>query len=480
MKFLLSTLGLFFSVFLVSAQAQQLVTYNAPDTLRPSEMFQVKINGKVLFVYQNEVSSLAYFSFAGKAEVEITTTHDVKWADIRPKNLNIAPLFGDHTVKFSIDKPCNLSVELNGEITRPLYLFAAPLETNRPAPNDPNVRYFEGGKIYDVGTLTLRSDEAIYIAGGAIVRGTIVANEAKNVKISGRGILDGTYVKEQMVQLNRCENAEIEGIIFLNSPGWTVVPRHCNRLTVKNIKQVCWRNGSDGLDLVATSHVRVNDCFFRNNDDNIVLKCWGGDEKYPKNAPQGPDMSDIAITNSVFWNMPWGNALEIGFELRCGKVSDVRFTDCDLIHVERGAAFSIHNGDNATVENVLYENIRVEDAMHKLIDLAVFLSQYSLDRLATDAERKQRYMQGAWDGVSTVSDAQKAQYAANRGRIKNIVFRNIAVTDGQFPYSIISGYDANHLVEDVLIENLTIHGKRIKNAKEGRFFIENSKNVRFK
>ncbi|TAG18591.1 MAG: hypothetical protein EAZ32_13445 [Cytophagia bacterium] len=463
----------------VLAQAQ-VVGYADPDTLKKSEIFQVKINGKALFVYQNAVSSLAYFSFAGKIDVEITSTHDVKWVDVRPKSLNISPTFGRHTIQFSIDKPCNLTIELNGEMSRPLHLFAAPLETNIPAPHTPKVRYFEGGKVHEIGALVLQSDETVYIAGGAVVRGTISATDAQNIKILGRGVLDGTFVKEQMIQFTRCENIEIEGITILNSPGWTVVPRHCKHLNIKGMKQVCWRNGSDGLDLVATSHVRVSDCFFKNNDDNIVLKCWGGNEKYPRNAPQGPDMSDIEITRSVFWNMPWGNALEIGFELRCGKVSDVKFTDCDLIHVERGAAFSIHNGDNATVENVLFENIRVEDAMHKLIDLAVFLSQYSLDRPADEAERKQRYMQGAWDGVTTVTAEQKAQYAANRGRIKNVTFRNIAVTDGQFPYSIISGYDADHQVENVLIENLTIHGKRIKNAKEGRFFIENAKNITFK
>ena len=81
-------------------------------------MFRVKVNGKALSMYQNQISSLAYFSFEGKTEVEITTTHDVKWVDVRPKNLNIATLFGGHTVKFSIDRPCNLSIEPNGKMTK--------------------------------------------------------------------------------------------------------------------------------------------------------------------------------------------------------------------------------------------------------------------------------------------------------------------------------------------------------------------------
>ena len=457
----------------------QLVTYIAPDSLKPSEFYQVKANGKPLFVYQNEVSSLAYFSFQGKVEIEITCSYDVKWVDVRPKNLNIPVIFTGHSIKFSIYKACNLSIELNGEMSRPLYLFAAPLEV-KPLNLGKKIHFFEGGKIHNVGVLKLDSEETIYIEGGAVVRGVIVGNGAKNIKIRGRGILDGTYVHSRMIELTNCENIEIEGIIMLNSPGWTLVPKNCKYLNVNNIKQVCWKNGSDGIDIVACSHVKVNDSFFRNNDDNIVLKCWGSDEKYPKNAPRGSDMTDIHIDNSVFWNMPWGNALEIGFELRCGSINNIRFTNCDLIHVERGAALSIHNGDYATVENILYENIRIEDTMQKLLDLSIFLSQYSLDRIASDSLRKERYMHGAWDGVSTVSEAQKSEYASNRGKIRNIIFRNISISDGQFPYSILSGYDTNHLVENVLIENLIIHGKKIKSVKEGRIFMEHTKNITIK
>ena len=64
--------------------------------------------------------------------------------------------------------------------------------------------------------------------------------------------------------------------------------------------------------------------------------------------------------------------------------------------------------------------------------------------------------------------------------VKNIVFKNISVIDSQSPFSIISGYDADHAIENVTIDKLTIMGKRIKNAQEGRFFIENAKGIVFK
>ena len=200
---------------------------------------------------------------------------------------------------------------------------------------------------------------------------------------------------------------------------------------------MCWRNGSDGIDLVGTSDAVIDGCFLRNNDDNVVIKTWGGRDKYPRTAEKGPDVRNIKVLNSVIWNMAWGNALEIGFELRADRVGDILFRNCDVIHVERGATFSIHNGDDATVENVRFEDIRVEDSRHKLIDLAVFFSRYSADGPEDPEEYKRLYMNGAWDGVLKVAAGDSAAHAPFRGRIRNVVFKDIAVVGGPVPFSIL-------------------------------------------
>jgi hypothetical protein len=68
-----------------------------------------------------------------------------------------------------------------------------------------------------------------------------------------------------------------------------------------------------------------------------------------------------------------------------------------------------------------------------------------------------------------------------RGHIRSTRFKDIAVTGGHFPSSEILGCDKDHLIEDVMIENLRIHGQPIKSAADGRFTLNPfTKNVQFR
>jgi hypothetical protein len=188
------------------------------------------------------------------------------------------------------------------------------------------------------------------------------------------------------------------------------------------------------------------------------------------------DTHDITVRHAVLWNMPTGgNGLEIGFETRNHRIHDVRFEDIDLIHVERGSAISIHNGDDATVENVVFADIRVEDARRKLIDFAVLYAQYGADRPATDAENARRLDRGGlWDGLLGYGPEEKAARAKLRGHIRNIRVTRLHVVDGSLPYSIVAGFDAEHAVENVVVEDLRYAGKPICTPKDGQFVVEDA------
>jgi hypothetical protein len=446
--------------------------------------YRVFANGTEVFVQTVETSAFALYETDGAVDVEVRPAVDVKFVVVRPLHLGVRPSVEGNVVRFRLPRPCYASVEVNGDTKRPLFLFGDEPDRGAPRDGDAEVRYFGPG-LHDVGRIDLRSGETVYLAPGAVVRGSVTATDAERVKVRGHGILvpsrgPGAAEAVRALSFVRCRDVEIDGPLVLDSRTWTVVPRLSSDVRIRNLKVVAWAFGSDGIDLVSTSHVRIEHVFLRNNDDNIVIKTWGGDEDYPSpaNTSRGPDVTDVRVRDAVLWNMPWGNALEIGFELRASRVGDIVFEDVDVIRCERGAVMSIHDGDFATVENVRFENVRVEDARHKLIDLAVFLSQYSVDRPPSEEERTRRYLQGAWDGVLRVGADEKADHAASRGRIRNVVFRNVAVVDGPAPFSILAGYDGAHAVEDVTIEGLTLHGRPVTEADEGRFWLEHA-SVRF-
>jgi len=463
----------------VTAQEATVVTYEAPQGAQKADDFVVKVNGREIFVYDSQVAAFAYFSFSGKVSVTVTPDEDVDKVDIRPKSRGIASSVEGRAVSFQLDRPCNLSIEINGDIKRPLFLFANPLEQDPPKPDDEKVRYFEGGKIHDAGEIKVESGQTVYIAGGAIVRGRIRAEGAENVRVLGRGILDGSHrdYKTQMVKLSGCSNVELNGIIVFNSYGWTLVPVKSQNLRFANVKVVGWRDNDDGIDIVGCTNLSVVNCFLRTKDDCIAVKASPG---YFEEGESGLcDVENVRVIDSVLWNAEWGNAMEIGFELQTQSIRQILFANCDIIHVERGGTFTIHNGDFATVENIRFEDIRVEDSREKLIEFRVGLSIYSADcpwELHRQNPQRKKSPLGQWIAME---GQKQTEHAAKRGHIRNVHFKDIAVIGSELPKSYLIGYDEAHCVENVLIENLQFNGRRILSAEDGNFTAETARNVQF-
>lgn len=479
------------------------VTYPAPGGTKAAPDFRVSVNGREVFVYESPVAPYVHFSFSGRAKVTVTLRPDatfrdtlqytawgrtvrpepfrppIKELDIRPKRLGLKGAVKGHQIAFELQAPANLSIEINRNLSRPLLIFASALEKTPPKPDDSNVRYFGPGKVYDVGQLRLGNNETVYIAGGAIVRGSILAERVSNAKVLGRGILDGSEAKKApwpLIEIRNSKNILIDGIVILNDVGWTVVPRHSEGLNFLNIKMIAWGNNSDGIDVVGSKRVRIVGSFLRNNDDCIAIKAMG--------ESADTDVAGVEVTNTVLWNVAAGNALEIGYELRTRSIRDILFRNCDVIHVE-GAALSIHNSDWATVSNVRYEDVWVEDAPRRLIDIAVGLSIYSADcpwkfnrgnPQRETVPESMRSPRGAWIRLAG-DDEQERQ--KKRGRVEGLRCSNIRVLGGPPAVCQFVGYDDNHLVRDVTVQGLWIGEKQILSAEEGGFHLEFAKDIRF-
>ena len=143
--------------------------------------------------------------------------------------------------------------------------------------------------------------------------------------------------------------------------------------------------------------------------------------------------------------------MEIGYEVRCDEISDITFRDLDIVHCQyAGGVLTIHNADRAYIHNIVYEDIRVEDAQEKFIDIKVLDSKYSLDR--------------------------------SRGRVEDIFFRNIEILNGDFPVSIIRGFEMHTEMsrpQNIHFDNVVVLGKQINSPSDLHMVVELSNDIWF-
>jgi polygalacturonase len=84
--------------------------------------------------------------------------------------------------------------------------------------------------------------------------GKILPGE-KNIRICGRGILDGSFNKttigndNRFISLTDCENISIEGINLHNGTTWQVALSHCNNVKINDNKIVSESGSDDGIDI---------------------------------------------------------------------------------------------------------------------------------------------------------------------------------------------------------------------------------------
>jgi len=440
----------FFMLLITAAGSSQTITFPAPVDYPFANDFKVKVNEKESFVYDNRVAAYTIFDIAGETTVEVQFFGNIYDVDIRPKSLNIVPRIADGKVIFTLSKPCNLSVEINKNLKRPLFVFANPPEQKRPVKGDPNVLYFEGGKVHHTGRITLKSNDIVFIESGAVVKGSLFLDSIQNVHIYGHGMLDGACVyekgQERMIEINRCKNITVEGILINDSKHWTAPCNKSENITYRNIKVVSGNDWDDGIDIVSSQHILVDGCFIRTKDDCIAVKA--GVTYYTDFFNQLPT-KDVQVVNSVLWNAEWGNGLEIGFETRADTIQNIIFRNNDLIHVEGPeGTFTIHNGDRAVVKNVLYENIRVEDSRGILVDFKILDSQYSKDK--------------------------------EKGQIRDITFRNISIEADILPPSLLLGFNESHTIDNIVFENFRVNGRRITGIEDLNATLQYSGNITFK
>ena len=457
-----------------------LIVHPAPAEEAPAADFVVTVDGQSVFTHQarvsaqpfnqvwpgyqrplaqTEIASFASWDMSGPVEVVVVSARPVREVRVRPSSYGIKPVVRDNTIRITLPKPGQITVEVNGT-HRALHLFGNPPEKDVPDRMDPNVRYFGPG-VHCPGVITMASNQTVYLAGGAVVYGSIVAEKANHITIRGRGILDGSKFDRAdvhgLINTLGCTHVAIEGIILRDPNVWTVVPVVCQHVHIRNVKLIgLWRYNADGIDFVNSRHCSVEDSFVRSFDDSIVFKGLQGWAGFTCNLEP---LTDIQVRRCVIWN-DWGRALEIGAETVATEISDLLFEDCDIIHSTH-VAMDVQNGDRGCCHNMLFRNIRVEldDDFTRPVMQTRKDQQY-------DVDPTEQYV-----SPLIVLEIINCMWSKDsiRGRIDDIHFTNIDVHAWSTPHSALRGFDSGHLVQNVMVGNLRINDRRITDMAAGGF-----------
>ncbi len=420
------------------------VVYPFPEGLAPSALFDVEADGQAVFVHDCPLGGVAAFEAGGPTKVRVRSLRGGAELTVRPLSRGVVATAREGWFEIEINGPEKLFLEFGSGVL-PLHLFANPPQTDRPDPSDPKVRYFAAG-VHEAGPIRLGDGETLYLEGGAVVRGTVFA-QGVGIRVAGPGLLDGDGLEYQSVQMlvfDGCRDLRVEDLLVVGTPSWMLVLGACERAVVENVKLIGWVVCSDGIDIVGSRDVVVRNCFLRNNDDCVAIKAvdYRKGEGHRTNWLQ--DVEGVLVEGCTLHNDRAGNAMEIGFETQTESIRDVVFRDIDVIAAHgEGGVFTIHNGDRATVSNVLYENIRVEHFYDKLIDFRILHSSYSRD--------------------------------TDRGHIRDVTLRNVTtIADRYHTVSLIGGHDAEHDIQGITIENLTMGGRRVESFDEIGLYVKHA------
>jgi len=201
------------------------------------DFLSVKVDGVLVDTMSTDMNvGYAHFAFSGAVAVEVTATETIETFDLSPHRYGIQATAKGNVLSFRLSQPRKLHLKVNG--LRRFFVFADPPEVNPPRPGQAgvydigdydvtsSVESVQTAKIqraiddvaakkgvlyvppglYQSGELRMKSNLTLYLAAGAVVKGTAKVSDyprsrfgtqlihlldCENVRIMGRGTIDG-------------------------------------------------------------------------------------------------------------------------------------------------------------------------------------------------------------------------------------------------------------------------------------------------
>jgi len=503
---------------LCARAAAAIVADPLPPSATVSGDIQLTANGTAVPVEHYRDRHVANFTADGAIALEVKIKAPITSYSIHPSSFGLKGTVEGDTLKFSLapdqfnPQPAYLIIRLND--LENFVVMVDPPETNVPGRTDPGVldvtarpysadpsgkllataaiqaaidhaSQAAGGIVYvppgifRVQSLQLKSDVTLYLAGGAVIQGSnlladyqgnsafaataknslppvIEAHEFKNIAIRGRGWIDaaegtmytpdgaphqvvsGGLYRRGTIRAIDGTGFKLNGVVARDAGGWSVYLTRVENIRINRLKLLgpLWSR-NDGIDIGGCNAV-IDQCLVYTGDDNFCTKAT---------IPNYP-LHDVHFRNSIGYSNSAG--VKAGMQVMSPQ-SEIYFENIDIIHAGRGLVVEHHGENNKkgqtphSMQNIYFTDIRVEQVAGK--------------------------------GGTSRNPIQIS--SALPGSISNIFFKRVSVGNFGPKPSLISGYDAQSPVTNVVFDHLTIGGKPIDQISAADMKTNNAAEIKF-
>ena len=283
-------------------------------------------------------------------------------------------------------------------------------------------------------------------------RAWIMAYQAKSIKITGPGTLDGNaesfidkhgevihsmkapvggrsqYLERPFtIFLIDCPSVVLRDFTISNPAFWALRLSGCDNLNIFGIKIMTDMKvpNADGIDIDRCENVVISNCHFETADDCISIKSCSGTEIYG-------DTKNIKVEKCFFRTA--SGAITLGTE-SAGDIEDFYLSDCIVKDSHRG--FAVRAREGGVIKNVIFKDSTLEthaygpdwwghgEALH------VTAASWDHPEGTTDGN-PERLLEGTvenitFENLKVTTEGAILVWSPRKGLIKDVEFKNLEV-----------------------------------------------------
>jgi polygalacturonase len=263
-------------------------------------------------------------------------------------------------------------------------------------------------------------------SGNPMGHALLVALDAANVTIEGKGTIDGQgpalkakqarfTMRPFLVRLIRCSNLTIKGVTLTNPGAWTLNFFQSKEALIDGITIRARGTGlvnNDGINIDSSENITVKNCDVNSGDDALVIKATAAGR-----PSRNITAADCKLSTRT-------NAIKLGTE-SIGGFENITVSNCQVTNTQM-AGIALYQVDGGFLRNVTISDVTMDGV---IVPISVRLGA----RLKTFRE----------------GDTPRPA----PGELKNITIKNVTAKNIKMIGMLINGVP-NHPIENLTLQNV--------------------------